>query len=253
MTPPDHLLTGFSIGAFYSSICNMFSLKRLSLFSVLFLCGVFAVIPDADAFRGVYTSIDPFIGHRGITHSLLFVLSLSLITTIFFILFRYYSGNNHSGSKRFLWADLFLVLFFSGFSHLVLDLPQPPGIWKGIPLFFPLKSGDQFVRSGGWGNIGWYDYRITWRLFVSVTVSIMLILITIFIKKRVNSVRILSFITASVCITSGIMITDIILNSSYKNSKAWNEMQSKYLEELPLFIKNYSVAGRSVIFKIINR
>jgi len=74
MTPPDHLMAGLTVGAVYSSICGMLPLKRVSIPFVLLLCGLLAMLPDADASRGVYSSTDPFIGHRGVTDSIFFII-----------------------------------------------------------------------------------------------------------------------------------------------------------------------------------
>ncbi|MCL1865452.1 MAG: metal-dependent hydrolase [Spirochaetes bacterium] len=255
MTPPDHFLTGLSIGAVYSSVCGIFSLKRIPYFIAFTLCALFAILPDIDAFRGVYSSPDPFIGHRGITHSLLFVTLVSIISILPYLagraITRYYKSEKTYEEKKLLWIDLFLLLLFAGVSHLILDIPQPPGIWGGIPLFFPLKINGQFARIGGWNKIGWYDYRITWILFITVSVSIVTLILMIFLKKNIFIKKILYMSVLIISAISYILITSTIANSSYKNSKEWNESQSKYIDTLPECFRKAAVHGRTYILRII--
>jgi len=256
MTPPDHLLTGLSIGTLYASLCGIFSLKRLAYLPVIFLCGVFAMLPDADAFRGVYSSTNPFIGHRGITHSLLFVISSAVIFTIMYAVLRRISGFYFNIPRydklKSAWIDLLILLFLSGLSHLLLDLPQPPGVWKGIPLFFPLKNGELFVRSGGWGNLGWYDYRITLILFVSVLISFIFLSSAAFFESRSYVRKLFSVCITITVITAGVMVADHIKHSVYKGGRDWNESQRSYIEEFPPWIKNTAIKGRLFILGFIN-
>jgi len=247
MTSPDHFLAGLSIGAVYSAVCGISSLKRIPYFAAFILCGVFAMLPDIDAFRGVYSSTDPLIGHRGITHSLFFAALVSVISVVVYlsgrVVLRY--------SKNLLWIDLFVILFLAITSHLLLDLPTPTGIWKGIPVFFPLKDGGQFARAGGWSKIGWFDYRITWILFVSVSASIVIFVSTIFFKKNIFIKKILYSGILIICIISYILITSTIASSSFKNSKEWNESQSRYIDTRPEFFKKAVIHSRRFILRII--
>ena len=255
MTPPDHFLAGLSIGAVYSSICGIFSLKRITYFIAFLLCALFALLPDIDVFRGVYSSPDPFIGHRGITHSLFFVVLASVIFVLLYltvrVILRHFKNETTYEEKKLLWIDLFLLLFLAGTSHLILDIPQPSGIWQGIPVFFPLKDGAQFARIGGWNKIGWYDYRITWMLFVSVSASIVVLIATIFLKKDIFIKKILCAGVLIICITTYILMASTITNSSFKNSKEWNESQRRYIDTLPEYFKKAAAHGRSSILKVI--
>ena len=257
MTSPDHFLAGLSIGAVYSSICGIFSFKRMPYFTAFILCGLFAILPDIDAFRGVYSSTNPFIGHRGITHSLFFVTLVSVISLFIYlsarIAFRYFKREKTYEEKKLLWMDLFFLLLLAGISHLILDLPQPPGIWKGIPIFFPLKDGGQFARIGGFNKIGWYDYRISWILFVSVTASIVILIGTIFLKKNIFIKKFFYISVLIISIISYILIANTIAKSSFKNSKEWNELQAKYIDTLPKFLQKSAVHGRRFTLRIINR
>ena len=255
MTPPDHFLAGLSIGAAYSSICGIFSVRRIPYFAAFILSALFALSPDIDTFRGVYSSTDPFIGHRGITHSLFFAALVSIIFILIYLtgraILRYFKNEKTYEEKKLLWIDLFIILFLAGTSHLILDIPQPPGAWNGIPLFFPLKDGGQFARVGGWNKIGWYDYRITWMLFISVSASIAALIGTIFMKKNISIKKIFYIGILTICIISYILITSTIADSSYKNSKEWNESQAKYINTLPESFRKVAAHGRSFILRII--
>ncbi len=256
MTPPDHLMTGFSIGAMYSSLCGILSVRRLAFFPVIIICGIFAMLPDADAFRGVYSSTDIFVGHRGITHSVFFVLSTSLIFMILFLETRkiknYCKTGVYSDAKRALRIDLFVLLIISGLSHLVMDLPQPPGVWKGIPLFFPLKNGDLYLKSGGWGMMGWYDYRITLILFISVLLSFFLLSASFILKRKAHIKIFLASCVIIISISAGVLIFENINHSTYKGNKEWNESQRIYLTGFPQNVRIITSAGRAFILRLIN-
>lgn len=256
MTPPDHLMAGLSVGAIYSSICGMFSVKRLSLVPVSVICGISAILPDADALRGVYSSTDPFIGHRGVTHSIFFVLSVAILFTCLYAVWlkmhSHYKSDQNSITEKFLWGDLFILIVISGITHLIMDLPQPPGVWKGIPLFFPLKNGDLFLRSGGWSYTGWYDYRVTFILLVSISVSFIFLTAGFFTGRILLIRKFLSVCVMIVCITSLFLITEHIRNSSFKGGKAWNESQRHYLEKFPPNVRKFTATGRSFILEFIH-
>lgn len=255
MTPPDHLMAGITIGAVYSSICGVFSLKRVPYIFLFFIAALFAVLPDADAFRGVYSSTDPFIGHRGITHSLLFVFTAAAVFTITVTAvnrsFNYNKTGTNSEKVKHLWLDLFLLTFFAGFSHLIMDLPQPPGVWKGIPLFFPLKSSGLYVRSGGWSSIGWYDYRVTYILFISVSVSLVILFISVILEKIKYVKRFLSLCILIVSFTALFFTVDHIRNSVFKGAREWNNSQREYMKSFHPNIKIFADRSRSIIFRLI--
>ena len=257
MTPPDHIMAGFSIGAVYASICGLFQLKRLSYLTAFFLCGVFAILPDADAFSGVYSSTNPFIGHRGITHSIFFVVSVSAIFTVMYSVPRrlsdFFIRKPRAELKMILWKDIFILIFFSGFSHLLMDLPQIPGIWKGIPLFFPAMEGNKYLRSGGWGNIGWYDYRVTWVLFISVLLSFTFLTFASLLRKSIFVKIGLSVVVLIISVASAVQITGNIMKSAFKSTRDWNESQRLYLETFPPVVKRTVRKGRVFISGVINR
>lgn len=256
MTPPDHLLAGISIGAVYTSFCGLFSVRRISCIAVFILCGVFAVLPDVDSFRGVYSSTDIFIGHRGISHSIFFIVLISLIVVFLYAVMLFIKNFNEagveSGIKRNFLLDLFFLLFFSGVSHLIMDLPQPPGVWKGIPLFFPLKNSDLFLRSGGWGMIGWYDYRITFILIVSTAAALILLSTACFLKSKMLIKKIIYISTILILFISTALIIVHINDSVFQGNKNWNESQRLYLEGFHPYVKSIITGGRTIILEFIN-
>jgi inner membrane protein len=104
------------------------------------LAAVLPIIPDFDAFS-THAYGSP-LGHRGITHSLLFSLALSVIAAC--ATFRYF---------RVSWWRLTVVFFVVAASHGLFDALT----WGGmeIPFFWPIEG-----RWGNWGpipasNIGW--------------------------------------------------------------------------------------------------
>ncbi|MCP4135595.1 MAG: metal-dependent hydrolase, partial [bacterium] len=149
MTIPEHLMIGFSFANIFYAIQSLFKFKKINYLLLVLLLAIAAAFPDIDSFFGYYTSTNPLIGHRGATHSIAgaivsgFILTLTalLISAIFL-------------RKKYLTMRVFFLLFFisslAGISHVLADLPQPPSVWKGIPVFFPLKSGGQYMRHGGW-------------------------------------------------------------------------------------------------------
>jgi inner membrane protein len=98
------------------------------------LAGLLAVFPDFDAFSSA--AYGALLGHRGVTHSLVFALWLGFLTAS--LTFRYLRGN--------LWA-LTGVYFLATASHGVLDALTRGGM--AILFFWPLTE----ERYGNWGPI----------------------------------------------------------------------------------------------------
>jgi inner membrane protein len=97
------------------------------------LAAVLPVIPDLDVFStAAYGSP---LGHRGITHSLLFALLLSTVAAG--VTFRYF---------RVRWWSLTALFFAIIASHGLLDALTKGG--ADIPFFWPLGG-----RYGNWGPI----------------------------------------------------------------------------------------------------
>jgi len=189
MTPPEHIVIGFSIAHVFYSIQSLLRKKILSYFIMPGVAAIFSILPDVDSFFGHYTSKNIYIGHRGITHSLLFcaIISGVLASASYFL---YYFNKKFSSkpcdenikSKCFM---LFGISLFASISHLLADLPQPPGVWGGIPVLFPYRENGNFMRIGGWSNIGWYDYKILWTYFaLSIASAIVAFAAHISLKRK---------------------------------------------------------------------
>jgi inner membrane protein len=97
------------------------------------LAAVLPIIPDLDVFStAAYGSP---LGHRGITHSLLFALSLGIV-----------AAGTTFRCFRVRWWSLMLLFFAIIASHGLLDALTYGG--EGIPFFWPLGG-----RYGNWGLI----------------------------------------------------------------------------------------------------
>lgn len=279
MTNPEHLLVGMaSATAFYSAMhfCGNKEKKSFGLGKILFVMAVAANISDIDALWGNYTSKDPWTGHRGMTHSFMGVallgLGITIATNVFavvlrlipaywcflfnyfkkkefdldsseFSFFKYLSNPFHP--KPFL--ILFLAAFIGGVTHLICDMPQAGSVWEGLPLFFPFKNaaGD-YSRYGGWGLIGWYDFKTAWLLLGTVAVSIPAVLIGRFInlfKIKVIKILTVCWFAAIFLFNCGIFYWSFnyIRTSTYKNDQQWYSYQMKWLDtEAPELIKKTS-------------
>ena len=237
---------------------------------------VAANLPDIDALWGDYTSKDPWTGHRGMTHSFMGVAVLGLGLTIatnilavalrmipayWHLLFNYFKKKEmdlDSTGFHFLkylsrpfhlkpFLLLFLAAFIGGVTHLICDMPQAGSAWEGLPLMFPFKNAaGEYARYGGWGLVGWYDFKITWLLIATVAASIPAILIGRFInlfKNRVIKIVTLCWFAAVFTANMGAFYWtfNYIKNSTYKNDQEWYSYQMKWLDtEAPEFVKKTS-------------
>ena len=78
MTPPEHLLIGITCANIFYSILGIFRKHWFNYFAFALVLGLVAMAPDIDSFFGHYTSQDPVVGHRGMTHSFLGVAVIAL-------------------------------------------------------------------------------------------------------------------------------------------------------------------------------
>jgi len=91
-----------------------------------------AVIPDLDVIGFKFgVGSHPLLGHRGLTHSIVFAAALGALLT--YTLFR------HSPSP---WWVVFLFLFVSTLSHPLLDMLTNGG--RGVALFAPFSHARYF-------------------------------------------------------------------------------------------------------------
>jgi inner membrane protein len=97
------------------------------------MAAILPIIPDLDVFSPA--AYGTWLGHRGITHSLVFALLLATIAAS--VMYRYF---------RVRWWSLTALFFLIIASHGLLDALTKGG--EGIPFFWPL--GDRY---GNWGLI----------------------------------------------------------------------------------------------------
>jgi membrane-bound metal-dependent hydrolase YbcI (DUF457 family) len=283
MTPPEHLFIGFSLANLFYSLLIILRKRWFGYFSLLFLFGIVAMAPDIDSFFGNYTSKDPWTGHRGMTHSLLGVAVIGLGLTLLFSLlalcgrlisgyWRYlvhYFTNRTSGeiSRFVLWKYLLepfspwrlLVLFAGtfivGYSHLLVDMIQPPSVWGGIPLFFPLKVNGEYLRSGGWNFIGWYDLKVFWIILATFLGTIPFV----FLGKMFDFAR-LKYVAAPILalvilFNAGVYIWvgSYILSQRYKGNADWYRYQMKIVNAFPSPIKETTLKGKNIVLTLFRQ
>ncbi len=107
------------------------------------LAGLLPMLPDADSF--VNAPYGSLLGHRGVSHSLIFALALGLVAA--------------AATYRPLgvgFGRLAAFFFVATASHGVLDCFTSGGF--GIPLFWPLSA----ARFGPWGPIPVADVGFEW-------------------------------------------------------------------------------------------
>jgi inner membrane protein len=126
MTAPNHITGGF---VFTGLFCSLFSINIFSNPLYISLCLFGSLIPDIDhtksligkLFYPIAKHLSVKFGHRTITHSIFFLLGIVFIS----ICFDKFFFNNYNIS---------IIVFFSVFSHLLLDMLTV----QGIPLFYPI-------------------------------------------------------------------------------------------------------------------
>ncbi len=95
-----------------------------------------SILPDADVLSFNFgIPYEHWLGHRGVTHSILFAIIFSAIAALLF-----------KGKKK--WNTLFLYLFFCTVSHGVLDAMTTGG--RGVGFFIPFDLERYFLP---WRNI----------------------------------------------------------------------------------------------------
>jgi membrane-bound metal-dependent hydrolase YbcI (DUF457 family) len=254
VTPPEHLFIGFSFGNVVYAVQNFFRGRHLPYPVLLLLSGLTALLPDMDIFFNHYTSKDIFIGHRGITHSLLFVSAVSSVLVLAFMLFRRSCRTDQSGSGA-LYRAVFAVTLFPGVSHLVADLLPPPGHWGGIPVFFPLTSGGEFVRNGGWSLTGWFDYRIQWMYIAAFLVSLLFI-IAFMLARRYNHGRLkMPLLITVLAVNMGLYLwtVDHVRHSEYVNRDQWLAVQNGYLENSGPLFRALTLRGQKYFLELFHK
>lgn len=283
MTPPEHLFIGWSCANIFYCVQSFFEKKFFSYIKIVLAVCLVAMLPDIDSFFGNYTSTDPYIGHRGMTHSFLGVFVIALIITIFFIigsiiirliigywkfLTAYFKKKELGQSADFsFWhyaifpvfpiplLIFILYTFLGGVSHLIADLPQPPSVWKGLPLFFPSKTNGEYIRYGGWAYMGWYDLKVLWVFIGASISSIPVIIIGKFFK--LVKLKIIAFILFGIVVlfNIGVMVwaEKHIKSNRYQGESAWTKQQLKMVKTLPKPIKKITEDGIRIFYSIFNQ
>ncbi|MDY7394051.1 metal-dependent hydrolase [Aureibaculum sp. 2210JD6-5] len=129
MTAPNHIAGGIVITGIFASLWNV-NIFANPLYISLTIIG--SLIPDIDHTKSIIGKlvyplarwISIKFGHRTITHSIGFITFLT-VTMYMLEHFQFFGLEGHSAS---------LILFFSVFSHYLLDMATI----QGIPLFYPI-------------------------------------------------------------------------------------------------------------------
>lgn len=283
MTPPDHLIIGFSLANVFYSILLMLKKRWFGYFFLLFLFGIVSITPDIDSFFGNYTSTDPWIGHRGMTHSLLGVAVIGpgltiLFSSLIFIarlipgywryLVHFFKKRTTGKKSSFVFRKyllepfhpwkflaLFAGTFIVGYSHLLVDMIQPPSVWKGIPLFFPLKVNGEYLRSGGWNLIGWYDLKISWILMASFAGTIPFVFLGRlfdYIKLKYVAAPLLTLV---VLFNTGIYIWigNYVSSQRYTGNADWYKYQMKIVDTFPSPVKETALKGKTIFLTLFRQ
>lgn len=103
---------------------------------IFLLSLIFSVLPDFDGI-GYYLGIpyEHFLGHRGFSHSIFFVLIAALFFTSFTINNKYIQAKQ----SRLLFLNFFII----GLSHIFLDAMTDGGL--GVALFSPFYNARFFL------------------------------------------------------------------------------------------------------------
>ena len=258
MTPPEHLFIGFSIANIFYSIQTLLNKKYIPYLLLIILAGVFAIIPDIDSFWGNYTSNNVYIGHRGITHSIFYIFMVSAtvvaLISIVMVIYNFINSNSRISDAKIKLFIVFMLLFLSGISHLLADLPQPPSVWNGIPLFYPYQSNGVFSRTGGWSKIGWYDYKIVWSFISIAVVSVFLTMVLFMLNQfRFNVLKkLVAIILFLINIIVNIWMVNYINNSQYINATHWEKIQSEYIKNSSPIINTATMKGSNYFLKLFH-
>ncbi len=250
MTPPEHIFIGFSLANIIFSVQTFLKKRYVSYIAIICCSLVLSALPDVDSFTGYYTSTNVYRGHRGITHSAVFILLVSLVCAPLVSIIAAWRKYKFPDTIKIFFI-LFSALALSGLSHLIADLPQPPGAWGGIPLFYPLQTGGEFIRTGGWSKIGWYDFRILWAYVYLFVASAFLIYISDI--GKLNSIR--KSIAALVILLNlfvNIWTINYINDSKYISREKWSDYQKEYIENSNDTVKRISLAGKKSFLLLFN-
>ena len=139
MTGKTHQIFGLSLGLTTFLLISEPSYNPATLAAVFIISSVGSLLPDADKAtsqiwhsvpvvgHGAGKIVEPFISHRGITHSL---IGMVLAGFLFFFVLKYFPS---------YWGINFLAVFICAliayFSHVFADMFTV----EGVPLLWPAK------------------------------------------------------------------------------------------------------------------
>lgn len=126
MTAPNHITGGI---VFTGLFCSLFSINIFANSIYISITIIGSLIPDIDHTKSIIGKLfyplakwlSVKFGHRTITHSIFFLVSITLISIFLDKIFF----DNYNIS---------IIVFFSIFSHLLFDMLT----LQGIPLFYPI-------------------------------------------------------------------------------------------------------------------
>ncbi|HPJ40467.1 MAG TPA: metal-dependent hydrolase [Spirochaetota bacterium] len=256
MTPPEHIFMG-TIVANSAYAVRIMRGRRAPSYGILLLAGALcAVLPDIDSLFGHYGSANPWVGHRGMTHSLLWSLLQAFLVAFFLYRIRVRSAVeslNAAGGEddtRSAFLLLFATALTASVSHVIADLPQPPSVWHGIPVFFPLTKNGEYVRNGGWGLIGWYDFRIMINLFLGALATGGICGALFIWRQRISRPvkRALGALVLCIGLGSSIWTGYYISGCSYESGRHWEQYQGEVLESYPGGVRRAVLGGRRIFY-----
>lgn len=242
---------------------------------VVLVCLVASILPDIDSFFGHYTSADPWIGHRGMTHSLVGVLALGLALVLavqflstlpralpgyFLFLYHRFRAKATGAVSGFRFPayvarplhprvllSLWAAAFLAGVGHLMVDIPQPASVWGGLPLYFPLKTASgAYHRVGGWANIGWFDLVTAWGMVAALVGSTALLLLAA-LAGLAARFRVARVLRASILVLACLGVAGSfawmrreIGHSSFRDEASWYKLQMETVAKGPPWMKQAS-------------
>jgi hypothetical protein len=242
---------------------------------VVLVCLIASLLPDVDSFFGHYTSTDPWIGHRGVTHSLVGVLALGLALVLavqllsilpralpgyFLFLYHRFRAKAMGAPSVFrfpayvvqplhprMLLSLWAAAFLAGVGHLMVDIPQPASVWGGLPLYFPLKTdAGAFHRVGGWANIGWFNLVTAWGMLAALAGSTALLLLAAFADLAARF-RVARALRASLLVLTCLGVAGSftwmgheIARSRFSDEASWYKLQMGTMAKGPPWMKRAS-------------
>lgn len=281
MLLPSHLLLGMSVANLACGVQLLSGRYSWRWRTLTFWCCTAALAPDFDVFWSVYRSADPLIGHRGFSHSLFYIFIIGILFSAGAVLlhnrlarsvplserlrsffYQYRLKKKHVAEhaaepqpavrnrERYgiINGGIFLigVLILAGFTHLYADLWQPPGMWNGIPLYWPFSA----VRSGGWAHMGWFDYRIVWLLLRLNLICWLLLVLRKPLARFAAAPRITALAAVITVLISWGVLHSNLQQKQFENYTQWNRLQQSSLQQLPGPVKQLFELWRRIYLSV---